>query len=131
MLALPPLVIEEIGAADLMRIGVAVITIADHAIDRPGRRIRDDAPYLPATATHLNLSAKDVIRLWCVKGLHEHAARRWAIRSVSWGLQTSSAGRCKEGICLPQSLSVVQVRSHPINQRRSNIGVSISRGPAH
>src|SRR5262245_3436014 len=52
-------VIEEIGAADLMRIGLAVIAIADHAIDRPGRRIGDDAANLPATATHLNLSAHE------------------------------------------------------------------------
>jgi len=50
-------VIEEIGAADLMRIGLAVIATADHAIDRPRRRIGDDAPYLAATATYLNLSA--------------------------------------------------------------------------
>jgi hypothetical protein len=47
-----------------MGIGLTVIAIADHAIDRPGRRIGDDAPYLPATATHLNLSAHGLTLLY-------------------------------------------------------------------
>jgi hypothetical protein len=51
------LVIEEVGATELMCKGLAVVAVADDAVDGPRRRIGDDPPHFPAATPHLDWSA--------------------------------------------------------------------------
>jgi hypothetical protein len=49
--------IEQVAAAELMGKRLAVIAVADHAVDLPRRRVLDQSDNLPAAAAQLHLFA--------------------------------------------------------------------------